>query len=250
MQSATQLIQAREPTVGRPDVPPTDEQVIENAQKLIAHIRDRHITFCAGSRKLEHLLKALMFCRRSIPEGLYMEAGVAMGGSAMLIAITKPAEATLKLYDVFDLLPAPGSEDGAKAHAVYEQFRQGRMRDATSVNYQNAATDLLSVVRQNMAEFGIDAAASRIEFFPGLFEDTLHVSGPVAFCHVDCDWYESAKCCIQRISDHVVLNGLVMFDDYHSFEGCQKAVDQWLASDDRYRMVSKGWSVAVQRIKP
>jgi hypothetical protein len=232
-----------------PDGQPTDEQIIERAQELIAHIRNRHITFCAGSRKLEHLLEALMFCRRNIPEGLYIEAGVAMGGSAMLIAIAKPAQATLRLYDVFDLLPAPGSEDGAKAQTVYKQFRMGRMRDPTSVNYQNAASDLLAVVKRNMTDFGMDLAASRIEFFPGLFEDTLHVSEPIAFCHVDCDWYESAKCCIERISDHVVRNGLVMFDDYHSFEGCQKAVDQWLAADDRYRMVSRGWSVAVQRIR-
>lgn len=225
-----------------------DDALIQQALALIAHIRSRHITFCAGSQKLEHLLKSLIFCRRNVPGGIYMEAGVAMGGSAMLIALLKPVAATLALYDVFDLLPPPSAEDGQKAQNVYSQFLQGNVQDVTSQTYLAHTHDMLPFVKQNMAEAGLDPEALHVEFHKGLFADTMRISEPVAFCHIDCDWYEPAKFCIEQIREHMAPQGLVVFDDYHSFEGCQKAVDEWLAADARYRIASKEWSIVVQRI--
>lgn len=225
-----------------------DQAIIEQSLKLMAHIRSRHLTFCAGSQKLEHLLQAVLFCRNTLPHGLYMEAGVAMGGSAMLIALAKPPSARLRLYDVYDLLPPPTADDGQKAQDVYDQFKRGGMQDPTSSNYLQHAPDMLAFVKQNFAECGIDAEANHVEFIKGLFQDTMTVSEPVAFCHIDCDWYDSARFCIHQIKDHMLPQGLVVFDDYHSFEGCRKAVDEWLAEDPRYQMASKAWNIVIQRV--
>jgi len=40
----------------------------------------------------------------------------------------------------------------------------------------------------------------------------------------------------------------MLFDDYNSFQGCRKAVDEWLPADPRFRVVHSDWTVAVQRV--
>lgn len=218
------------------------------AEALIAALREQHITFCAGSQKLEHLTNAVYFAREKLPPALYIEAGVAMGGSAMLIALLKPNAARLKLFDVFDLLPPPTEKDGDKAQVIYEQFRQGKMQDATSRKYMEHTPTLLDFVTHNFMLFGIDPGAHKVEFVKGLFQDTMNIEEPVAFCHIDCDWYESVKYCIEQVKDRMVKEGLIVFDDYHSFEGCRLAVDEWLAADKRYAIASKAWNIVVQRV--
>ena len=41
--------------------------------------------------------------------------------------------------------------------------------------------------------------------------------------------------------------GIMLFDDYNSFQGCRKAVDEWLATDPRFRIAHSGWTIAIQR---
>jgi hypothetical protein len=41
---------------------------------------------------------------------------------------------------------------------------------------------------------------------------------------------------------------VMLFDDYNSFSGCRKAVDAWLAADQRFRIVHADWTVAVERV--
>lgn len=227
---------------------PATEALCRQAADLINRLRASHLTFCAGLGKLEHLADALLYCRAKLSGGIYLEAGVAMGGSAMLMAILKPEGAPLKLYDVFGLLPPPGVRDGAKAQAVYAQFQSGDMDDPTSINYLAQAGDLLQSVKRNFAAFGINPASRGVAFIPGLFQDTLRVSEPVALAHIDCDWYDSVRYVIEQVKEHLLPGGLIVFDDYDSFEGCRVAVDEWLGQDGRYRVASHARTLMVQRI--
>ena len=95
---------------------------------------------------------------------------------------------------------------------------------------------------------GIDTAAENIHFVKGLYQDTLVITEPVAFAHVDCDWYDSVTLCISRIADFVSPDGVIVFDDYHSFEGCRRAVDSWLAADPRFEVIYSDWTLAVKRV--
>jgi hypothetical protein len=94
----------------------------------------------------------------------------------------------------------------------------------------------------------VDPEVENIRFGKGLYEDTLHVTEPIAFAHIDCDWYDSVKLCIDRLSGHMSPNGIMLFDDYNSFQGCRRAVDEWLAADKRFRIVHADWTVAIQRV--
>ena len=218
-----------------------------NAEEVIQFLRLRGLTYCGRPGKLETLLKLVRDVEaRGVP-GVFLEAGVAMGGSAMVMVKAKAPTRELRLYDVFEMLPPPSAGDDARSHEVYREFVEGRAAGVVNRNYVEHAKDLLAFTRENMGAAGIDPEAERVVFVKGLYEQTLHVEAPVAFAHIDCDWYDSVKLCIERLSDRIATGGVMLFDDYNSFPGCKRAVDEWLAADKRFAVVHADWTVAVQR---
>jgi hypothetical protein len=65
----------------------------------------------------------------------------------------------------------------------------------------------------------------------GLFQDTLPSSniGPIALLHIDGDWYESVRVCLEELYGQVSPGGIIQFDDYGYWQGARKAVDEFLA---------------------
>jgi hypothetical protein len=53
---------------------------------------------------------------------------------------------------------------------------------------------------------------------------------PVAVLRVDVDWYRSTFQCLEKFWDHVVPGGLIILDDYYDWEGCRKAVHDFLSA--------------------
>ena len=77
-------------------------------------------------------------------------------------------------------------------------------------------------------------------FVQGLFQDTLHPDGPVAVAHIDGDWYESVRTCLERIEPHLPVGGVFVIDDYEAWSGCRMAVDEYFADKrDRYTFESR-----------
>jgi len=218
-----------------------------NVAESIQFLRASALTYCGRPGKLEVVHEAAKRVEDARVPGIFLEAGVAMGGSAIVIAKTKARERELRLYDVFEMLPPPSANDDAKSHAVYQEFVAGKAASPVDRNYVSHASDLLAFTRENMAKLGVDPQAENIKFVKGLYEQTLKIEEPVAFAHIDCDWYDSVKLCIERIAGWMSPGGIMLFDDYNSFQGCKKAVDEWLPGDSRFRIVHSGWTVAVQR---
>jgi len=216
--------------------------------QTIQFLRANALTYCAREGKLEVVHEAVKYVEANGVPGLMLEAGVAMGGSAIIIAKAKKAHFALRLYDVFEMLPPPSVSDDPQSHDVYGKLLAGNVTGATDRTYVAHANDLLAFTRENMARTGVDPERLRIVFVKGRYEDTLQLDEAVAFAHIDCDWYDSVQLCIERIAGHVSPNGIMLFDDYNSFAGCRKAVDQWLAADSRFRVIHADWTVAVQRV--
>jgi hypothetical protein len=63
--------------------------------------------------------------------------------------------------------------------------------------------------------------ASRVHLHRGWFHETFPtVDVPcVALLHIDCDFYEPTRLCLERWYPHVVPGGWIQFDDYSEFEG-------------------------------
>lgn len=73
-----------------------------------------------------------------------------------------------------------------------------------------------------------------VHVIQGYFQDTFPAAkaqmGKIAYLHLDADLYESTKYCLEQLWDQLVPGGLVLLDDYTYYLGCQKAVDEFLAS--------------------
>jgi asparagine synthase (glutamine-hydrolysing) len=91
--------------------------------------------------------------------------------------------------------------------------------------YQN---DLLDTVTRNLNSFGIDLQNDSVHLIKGLLQETMRIDQPVAFAHIDVDWYEPVMFCLRHIFPRLVTGGSMIFDDYHDWGGCRKAVDEYL----------------------
>ena len=232
--------------LGRGDIDVSTIPTMQQAEAMIARIRDDKLSYC-GKPKLENIAEAVLAVRQAGIRGDYLEAGVALGGSAILLSKIKPKEAKLTLYDVFGMIPAPGENDGEDAHKRYEEIRSGQSAGLGGMTYYGYVENLIDVVKRNLCDAGLNLEFDKIECVPGLFEDTLRPTAPIAFAHVDCDWFDSVKVCIDRISPHLSKGGIIIFDDYSSYSGCRSAVDEWLEKDIRFERLFHRRSLAVVR---
>jgi asparagine synthase (glutamine-hydrolysing) len=195
---------------------------------LIRDIRSRNLTHLSHAK----LLGLAETCERiedaGLP-GLFLEAGCALGGSAILIASLKSTDREFRVYDVFGMIPPPTADDTPDVHDRYKTIAEGKARGIGDDDlYYGYVENLYDVVMENMLMFGIDPQVAKITLTKGLVQDTLNVREDVAFAHVDVDWHDSVKTCLERIFPRLVPGGSILVDDYHFWGGCRKATDAFL----------------------
>lgn len=196
--------------------------------KSIIGVRKDGLTFL-GIPPLVELYTKVRQIEEEQLEGCIIEAGTALGGSALVMATAKKTDRLLQLYDVFAMIPPPSEQDGIDAHARYEKIKAGHASGIKKNLYYGYQRDLLENIRKTFRQYNLEPQTNRIEFIQGLYKDTLNIQGPVALAHIDCDWYDSVLICLQRIVPFLVRNGTLIIDDYHHWSGCKSAVDQFFA---------------------
>jgi asparagine synthase (glutamine-hydrolysing) len=196
---------------------------------LARTMRRRHLTYLSP-----HKLRVLEMTMRQLNEqriyGDYLEFGVALGGSAILIASNVPQGHAFHGYDVFGMIPPPGPKDDKRSHERYEEIRSGRSQGLGGDTYYGYVENLYDRVCESMAKYRQPVDGRRVHLHQGLFEETLDPSDtrPVAFAHIDCDWYEPVLYCLLSIQNRLVPGARVVLDDYNDYGGCRKAVDAFL----------------------
>lgn len=194
---------------------------------LINEIKGKRLTYLSD-RKLRSIVEAVEFIEVHQVPGLIIEAGCALGGSAILITKTKQPERLLRVYDVFGMIPPPTKEDTADVHERYKTIVEGKSTGIAGDPYYGYEDDLYSKVVSNFKAFDAAPDESQVELIKGLLQDTLWVTGPVALAHVDVDWYEPVMTCLERIYPMLSVGGSIILDDYHDWGGCRKATDEFL----------------------
>jgi asparagine synthase (glutamine-hydrolysing) len=181
--------------------------------------------------------------------GDLLGAGVALGGSAIVIAKHARDGRAFHGFDVFGMIPAPGAGDPPKAHARYELIRSGRSPGIRGKRYYGYREDLYREVSDNLRRFGVPVNGDAVVLHQGLFEDTLWPERPVAFAHVDCDWYEPVKLCLDRIYPRLSSGGFVIIDDYFFYGGATDATDEFInaCADIGVSGISPGGHLVLQR---
>jgi predicted O-methyltransferase YrrM len=165
--------------------------------------------------KLNRLCELARRIEQDDVPGAIVECGVFKGGGAAAMASSASRDREIYLFDSFEGLPPPGVEDGAVARSRYARGWCAGTEDDVRLIYGR-----------------LGLLGPRVHFVKGWFQDTFPqtVVGPIALLHVDADWYDSVKLCLDRFWDDVAPGGFVVFDDYARWEGCTRAVDEFLAA--------------------
>ena len=204
-------------------------------EETIARVRAEHLTFLKPDHLRDIAQAVVEIEDRRLP-GLLVEAGTARGGSAIVIASAKAPERPLKVYDVFGMIPPPTERDGPDVHRRYEAIAAGDARGVGGETYYGYRDDLYDEVVESFTRLGVPPAEHNVELIRGLFEDTIDLQEPVAFAHLDGDWYESTMTCLTRIAPLLVPGGRIVLDDYYHWSGCRTAVDEYFTDRDGFRL--------------
>lgn len=225
------------------------DQLRQEDRELIAEIRSKKLTYLPDT-KLACLLGTCRSIEQRKLSGIFVEAGCALGGSAILIASVKSSARQFCIFDVFGMIPPPTEEDTQDVHDRYNIIVNGKSTGIGGDKYYGYQENLYDVVQENLRTFGIDLKRESISMIKGLVQDTMAIYEPVAFAHVDVDWYEPVMTCLTRIFPNLVTGGSIILDDYHDWGGCRKAADEYLKGvTGQFSLDDSAGSLKITRVR-
>lgn len=217
--------------------------------RISRRVKRRKLTYLAYPR-IHTLERCIRRVERTNVPGSFLETGVALGGSAIIIASLMSPSRIFRGYDLFEMIPPPSDIDGAEAMARFDVIKSGASRGIGGNDYYGYVDNLYDRVVQSFEKFGLAVDGQRISLHRGRFDDTLVIppGERIALAHIDCDWYESVCLCLTRIYAALSESGYVIVDDYHDYAGCAKAVHEFLARHDDMRVVGARSNLTLQRV--
>jgi len=142
--------------------------------------------------------------------------------SAAMAELLRP-ERTYYLFDSFEgLPPARADVDGAAAIAYQANPANPLYYDNCRASFEEAD----AVMRR--------AGVPSYRLIKGWHKDTLKdfvPTRPIAVLRLDSDWYDSTMECLTALYPHVCAGGLILIDDYYGWDGCARAVHDFLSRE-------------------
>lgn len=200
-------------------------------RQVLIRVRKKRYTYLSWLR-LSRIMRNVRAIEKQNLPGIFIEAGCALGGSAITIASAKKPNRPLQLYDVFDQIPPPTNEDPPEVHQRYQTIVEGKSKGLGQDIYYGYQSNLEQKVHQNLDSFGFPLQQNHITTHAGLVQDQLKGFEKVAFAHIDVDWYAPVKYCLEQIFPRLVPGGCIILDDYNDWGGCRKATDEFLGQQE------------------
>jgi hypothetical protein len=157
-----------------------------------------------------------------------VETGVWKGGCSGILAYMSKRHGYLNelyFFDSFEGLPQPTESDGREA----KRFANGKTNgDLESIDKLIVDESFLKDLLFNKLE----VEPTKVNIIKGWFQNTVPYYKvqikDIALLRLDGDWYESTKVPLENLYDNVVSGGYVVIDDYYYWDGCKKAVDEFI----------------------
>lgn len=200
-------------------------------------------------RKLRVLERCARELDRKGVKGDFIECGIALGGSAILLASLLSPQRNFSGYDVFEMIPPPGPKDERDSHERYKVIKSGASGGIAGEQYYGYIENLRDVVAGNFDRFGVPVDNKHISLHQGLFENTLRFDpdARIALAHIDCDWHDPVRLCLERIYAQLPIGGFMILDDYNAYQGCRKATDAFLAENRDLVLVATTPNAVIRR---
>jgi asparagine synthase (glutamine-hydrolysing) len=209
--------------------------------RLARQVRNDGLTYLTPG-KLARIEKCLQEVIRGGVPGDFLETGVALGGSALVIASHLEGDRRFHGYDVFGMIPPPSDADPPAVHERYAVIASGESAGIAGGDYYGYRDNLYDDVVAAFESRGLRVDGDRVQLHRGLFEDTLHPDHPIAFAHVDCDWHDPVALSLERIYPHLSPGGWLVIDDYYAYGGATEAVDAFRSAHPELVVMGSGQS--------
>ena len=192
------------------------------------HRRVADLTLLPAGQFVDNLVVARL--ARSVPGDL-VECGTWRGGMSAALAWALPDRHSV-LLDSFEGLPDAKAIDGPAAVHWSTVLRD---HDNCTAEEQWAHDAMARVDQRDY------------ELLTGWFDDTVPAYAqrqrPIAVLRLDGDWYDSTMVCLEHLFPLVAPDGIVIIDDYFDWDGCSRAVHDYLSrqqSPERLRTSKAG----------
>jgi O-methyltransferase len=163
----------------------------------------------------------LMLAQRwAPPGGDVVECGVWRGGMIRGLADMLGPDRKYHLFDSFEGLPPAQEELDGQAAVAWQA-------DPDSPLFHDNCRADEAYARELFAGASYD-----VNFHCGWFEDTIpkyQPGRPISVLRLDGDWYESTLTCLDGLVPYLAPKALVLVDDYYVWDGCARALHDYLA---------------------
>ena len=169
---------------------------------------------------------------RALSSGAVVECGTWQGGMAAALIDFCGRHRQYCFFDSFQGLPPAKEIDGERALAW--------QTNTSGPRYYDNCRSSIETFYDTIGRTGVDP--KRVQVVEGFFEQSLpgFDSPAIAVLRLDGDWYESTIACLREFWDHVVPGGIILLDDYYSWEGCARAVHDFRSERQATETIRQG----------
>ena len=96
-------------------------------ERVIAGVRRERLSYL-DAVSLRTLAATVESIEAAGVDGVIIESGTALGGSAITMAAAKSTARPMRVYDVFGMIPPPSEKDGPDVHRRYATIVDGQSK--------------------------------------------------------------------------------------------------------------------------
>jgi O-methyltransferase len=205
--------------------------------RALIHLRlyGKYREFTMASKRYFWRNLLIVDARRHV-KGCVIECGVWRGGmSAGMAEVLGPGREYF-LFDSFEGLPAPTAEDGVMAKEWQQDTENPTYYDncRAPIEFAERAMLLSGVPKYKIVKGWFDKTVS--DFVPPC---------PIAVLRLDGDWYDSTLVVLESLFKYLARDGIVIIDDYYAWDGCSRAVHDFLSRHQLTTRVTQKYGVCV-----
>ena len=157
--------------------------------------------------------------------GAIVECGVWKGGMIAGMSFILGSKRDYYLYDSFEGLPNVQLIDGPNA-VKWQSNEKGEYYFDNCKAEEKYAREAMHISK-----------AKNYKIIKGWFSETITKNyltpKEIAILRIDGDWYDSTLVCLENLFPKVRNGGLIIFDDYLTWDGCSRAVHDYLSNNLR-----------------
>lgn len=186
----------------------------------------------AGSIRLFTTYKAVHYIVDNEIAGDLIECGVFQGRHIFVMAKTLNLlgirDRQIYLYDTFAGMTAPSAQDFKLSRPLDAESNLTKWQESAKDGHVDYCYAPIEQVKKTVFKSGYPE--SMFTFVKGDVRETLPNNNhkKIAILRMDTDFYEATKWQLEHLYDMIVPGGLLIIDDYGSWAGCRKAVDEFI----------------------